>query len=114
MPIPASGASSPLRRVSNWAEKSPSTDRPLIVPPTELSVSKRPQNVPNKPRNIRSPIRYREMSRDSSSREKMLSKMERMDSAESETRPGRSLNIVAIGAKRIGLRCTERPGSARR
>ena len=56
MPMPLSGAASPSRSVSNVALASPPTFRLLITPPTEVTVSIRPQKVPSRPRKISSPV----------------------------------------------------------
>ena len=56
MPMPLSGAARPSRSESNMLPASPPAFSPWITPPTELTVSIRPQNVPSRPRNTNNPV----------------------------------------------------------
>ncbi len=57
VPMPCSGLARPAFSCSNRALMSPEpTDMPLMTPPTEPTVSSRPQNVPSRPRKISSPV----------------------------------------------------------
>ena len=51
MPMPLKGAARPSRSESNTAPASPPTFRFWITPPTEPTVSIKPQKVPSRPRN---------------------------------------------------------------